>query len=70
MAMLLSLRGFGFVTFVGQESVTKVLSSGPHMIDGKKVSCFHHKEDVNPPVALLFRLIQSLLLTNHRPQGR
>lgn len=33
-----SHRGFGFVTFADPSSVDKVLTNGPHELDGKKVS--------------------------------
>ena len=31
-------RGFGFVTFKDVSCVAKVLSSGPHEVDGRTVS--------------------------------
>jgi len=37
--LLLSCRGFGFVNYTDPSSVEKVLASGPHHIDAKRVRC-------------------------------
>ncbi len=38
----LSTRGFGFVTFVDQAGVDKVLAQSRHELDSKTVSFYHH----------------------------
>jgi len=38
MFLFCRFRGFGFVTFADPASVDKVLTNGPHELDGKKVN--------------------------------
>ena len=39
LSLVVSCRGFGFVNYADPSSVEKVLASGPHHIDAKRVCC-------------------------------